>query len=269
MYRFTSQRSPWSMIPQGVRWLLSANLAVFVLQSLLPEYFWYHYLALTPHAMITHGLVWQLVTYMFLHGGFWHIALNMLILWMFGSELERRWGTRPFLYFYFISGIGAGLFGFLTWNSTIIGASGAIYGLMLAYAMIYPDREIYLYMVLPIKAKHFIIFLTIISLLMGMNGSFGSGDGVAHFVHLGGMVVGYIYLRYPTWERKFKVLLQRQRMERFMRDQQKDEQERQDVQSRVDQLLDKISRVGYDNLSREEKDFLREASDYFTRNRKS
>src|SRR5262249_901839 len=127
-------------------------------------------LGLMPAAVVGQGRVWQLATYMFLHGGVMHIVLNMLALWMFGAQLERRWGTRYFLKFYFVTGIGAAaltvLFSLMPFgvamqlrHSIVIGASGAIYALLLAYAMYYPDQPIYLYFLFPIPAKYFVMIL--------------------------------------------------------------------------------------------------------------
>ena len=127
-------------------------------------------LGLQPQAVVEHGRVWQLGTYMFLHGGVFHLLFNMLALWMFGTELERIWGTRYFLKFYFVTGIGAAVLTVLfvaaavrlagsSTSRCIIGASGAIYGLLLAYALYFPDRPIYMYFVFPIPAKYFVMII--------------------------------------------------------------------------------------------------------------
>jgi membrane associated rhomboid family serine protease len=139
---------------------------------------------------------------MFEHGGLFHLLFNMLALWMFGVELERIWGTRFFLQFYFVSGIGAALttvffsmlpFGFAdsVYLSVTVGASGAIYGLLLAYAMYFPHRPIYLYMVFPIPARVFVLIIGAISFVSSISGTEG---GMAHATHLGGLAVGYLYL---------------------------------------------------------------------------
>ena len=258
----------------GVKWLMVANGAVFLLQLIVgPKLiFWF---GLSSH-MIFHKLaLWQLVTYMFLHGGFFHIFFNLFVLWIFGCEVERDWGTREFLRYYFITGIGAGVIGVLFSMGThavIIGASGAIYGVMLAFAMMYPERIITLliFFVLPVsmKAKHLVMMLALISIFSGVANLFGTGDGVAHFAHLGGMTVGYLYLKsdwrlaaFVDWlrtRRKMrKVHMEIHRMER-----------EEDLQRQVDEILDKINRVGYENLSRAEKNLLKKASDYLSRKSK-
>jgi membrane associated rhomboid family serine protease len=156
-----------------------------------------------PAAVIQRLWLWQPVTYMFLHGGLFHLLFNMLALWMFGVELERLWGSRFFARFYFVCGVGAAAttiavsvmpFGFAEnlRDSLTVGASGAVYGVLLAYALYFPHRPIYLYMLFPIPARVFVMIIGAISLFSAMQ---GSGDGVAHATHLGGLVAGYLYLK--------------------------------------------------------------------------
>jgi membrane associated rhomboid family serine protease len=140
---------------------------------------------------------------MFLHAGIFHILFNMLALWMFGVELERMWGSRFFVQYYFICGVGAamttvllsfvpGSFGAQLYYSLTIGASGAIYGILLAYALYFPNRPILLYFIFPVPAKYFVAIMGAISLLSSMG---GPGGGIAHTTHLGGLVAGYLYLK--------------------------------------------------------------------------
>jgi membrane associated rhomboid family serine protease len=189
---------------------------MFIATSLLPSLV--PVLGLVPFAVIEQLRVWQLVTYMFLHGGFFHIVFNMLALWMFGAELERLWGTRYFLKYYFVTGIGAAtltvLFSLLPWGvaqqvhySVIIGASGAIYALLLAYALYFPARPIYMYFVFPIPARIFVLIIGAIALLSSISGVQG---GVANATHLFGLLVGYLYLKsarvHPLSELKYRYL---------------------------------------------------------------
>ena len=147
--------------------------------------------------------IWQPVTYMFLHGGIGHILFNMLALWMFGTELARMWGSRFFARFYFVSGVGAALTTIILsfapyeafsqlYNSLTIGASGAIYGVLLAYGLYFPNRPILLWFVFPIPAKYFVMIMGAIAFFMSMG---GPGGGVAHITHLGGLLAGYLYLK--------------------------------------------------------------------------
>ncbi|MEJ2247616.1 MAG: rhomboid family intramembrane serine protease, partial [Acidobacteriota bacterium] len=193
----------------AVKKIILANIVLFVLQLLCTllkigvdkvyngqyllkvpalEYF----LGLNPDLITQQFMFWQFGTYMFLHGGFFHILINMLMLYMFGNELERLWGTRRFLKYYFITGIGAGVCSWIVdpHNPAItIGASGAIYGLLLAYGITYPNRIVYLYFLFPIKVKWMV-------LIMGAVVFFSSPrrtqTGIAHIAHLGGMRVGYL-----------------------------------------------------------------------------
>jgi membrane associated rhomboid family serine protease len=198
--RYTYRRSFFDgYFPAGVKWLLIVNTAVFILTGLLGSSFAddISLLALAPVAVVFHLAIWQLVTYLFLHGGVWHLVFNMLTLWMFGSPLERDWGTRRFLKYYFICGIGAGLCDVLLnavlghWNTRTIGASGAIYGLLLAFGVCYPDQTVLMNFLFPIKAKYMVMIYAAIELWM----SIGVNSGVSNIAHLGGMAVGYVYLK--------------------------------------------------------------------------
>ena len=195
--------------------LIGANVAMFLAQfffAIVTDV-----LGLRPVFVLRYFWVWQLVTYMFLHGGIFHIVFNMLALWMFGTELERVWGTRYFLKFYFVTGIGAGaltvLFSLLPFGfahqlqgANIIGASGAIYGLLLAYALYFPDRPIYMYFVFPIPAKIFVAIMGAIAFFSSLS----DAGGVANATHLGGLLVGYLYLKgarlHPLSELKYRYL---------------------------------------------------------------
>jgi len=202
--RYRSSFTTSDYLPAGVKWLLIANIAMFLPYYMIPalkEHL--DLLALAPELVVKHFAIWQLATYMFLHGGIGHILFNMLALWMFGVELERMWGSRFFVQYYFICGVGAamttvllsfipGSFGAQLYYSLTIGASGAIYGILLAYALYFPNRPILLYFVFPIPAKYFVAIMGGISLLSSMS---GPGGGIAHTTHLGGLVAGYLYLK--------------------------------------------------------------------------
>jgi membrane associated rhomboid family serine protease len=188
-------------ITPAVRILLYVNIGVYVLSffvSRIVEWF-----GLQPQLVIEKYRLWQPVTYMFLHARSpSHILFNMLVLWMFGVELERQWRTRFFVKFYFVTGVGAGLLTIAAsllpfhvtrelYGSNIIGASGALYGLLLAYAVYYPNRPILMFLFFPVPAKYFVAILGAIAFIMSMEG----GGGVAAVTHLGGLAIGYIYLQ--------------------------------------------------------------------------
>src|SRR5215510_5641497 len=180
--------------------LIGANVLLFIVQIVMPGVIWS--LGLMPAAVIQQFELWQVVTYMFLHAGIFHLLFNMLALWMFGTELERIWGTRYFLKFYFVTGIGAAvltvMFSLLPFDlmrslyrSNVIGASGAIYGLLLAYGLYFPDRPIYMYLVFPIPAKYFVMIMG----ALAFYSSLAVSNGIASATHLGGLLVGYLYLK--------------------------------------------------------------------------
>jgi membrane associated rhomboid family serine protease len=196
---------PGALTP-AIKALIIANVAVFLATLVLPEQASVQIVrtfGFQPNAVLTQFSFWQFVTYMFLHGGIGHLLFNMLGLWMFGTELERMWGTRFFTKYYLVTGIGAAAIT-LAWSLTplraadelyyslMIGASGAVYGVLLAYGLAFPNRPIYLYFLFPIPAKYFVMIVGAIAYLSTAT---GDGGGVAHTAHLGGLVVGYLYLK--------------------------------------------------------------------------
>jgi membrane associated rhomboid family serine protease len=195
---------PGALTP-AVKMLLIANTAVFVLQWIVSGLV--DYLGLTPALVIERLFLWQVVTYLFLHGGIIHLLFNMLALWMFGVDLERRWGQQAFLRYYFVCGVGAALcsvvagllfsvfgFGDRLYITPTVGASGAIYGLLLAYGLLFPERTIFLF-IFPVPARIYVILVGVLILYQSAGDPMG---GTAHFAHLGGMLFGYAYL---TWGR--------------------------------------------------------------------
>jgi membrane associated rhomboid family serine protease len=182
--------------------LLIVNTAIYAVDFFAQVWFRVRLFALFQlvPASVLHGWIWQVVTYMFLHsvGDVWHIVFNMLCLWFCGMDLERDWGTARFLRYYFLCGIAAGvcvvLVALLRPSDMLlptIGASGAILALLLAYGVMYPDRLMLFMFIFPMKAKYVAVICGVIAFL----GSWHGGSGVSHVAHLGGMVVGYIYLK--------------------------------------------------------------------------
>lgn len=208
---FAYSFGPGPLTP-GIKLLVIANVVAFIATFLVPTITLR--LGLRPADVFGHVALWQPVTYMFLHSGITHILFNMLALWMFGVELERMWGTRYFLKYYFITGIGAAattlvlswlpIFTESLYYSLTVGASGAVYGVLLAYALYFPNRPIYMYFVFPIPAKYFVMIIGAISFFS----SLGGASGVAHTTHLGGLAVGYFYLKsgrlHPLSEIKYR-----------------------------------------------------------------
>jgi len=216
---------------------------------------------------------WTIITYMFVHAGFLHVFFNMLMLFFFGPPLEERWGGREFIKYYAICGVGGALFTLIFGGGTIVGASGAIYGIMLAYALNWPDSLIWIYAIFPVKAKYLVLFLGALSFFFAFS---GPADGIAHFAHLGGLVVGFVYLK-KGWEveARWNALKKRVRKRKFSvipggRDSERKKNRKGDPGSKkdeearmleaVDLLLDKIAEHGLDSLTPEERRFLDEVS---------
>ena len=185
-----------SNVPKAVKHIILINVLMLVLtylnNPLMSKWF-----ALNPISFIWKP--WQLVTYMFMHGGFGHLFFNMYTLFIFGSVLENVWGTKKFLTFYFVTGIGAALVNigvqYLTGSFALtVGASGAIYGILMGYAMLYPDSIMTLvFPPISMKAKWFVLIFAAIELLTGVT---GTGGGIAHFAHLGGLIFGFALIWY-------------------------------------------------------------------------
>ena len=206
---------PGPMTP-GVKALVYLNVAAFLVTLIVRRLLLVF--GLMPMAVVERGFIWQPVTYLFMHGGLGHILVNMLGLWMFGTELERMWRTRAFLKYYFVTGVGAGLLTMAVsllpfavtaplYHSLTVGASGAIYGLLLAYGLAFPDRPIFIYAIFPIPAKYLVMIFGAIAFLSSMS---DVGGSTSHLAHLGGLVIGYLYLRggriNPVGELKYQVL---------------------------------------------------------------
>jgi len=178
-------------------------LAVFLLQMLVSSQI-NIYLGLVPILVWKKFFLWQLVTYLFLHGGISHLLFNLIALWMFGGELENYWGSPKFLRYFFFCGVGAGICTVVFSPDQfvpVIGASGAIYGLLLAYGWLFPNRPIYIYFLFPIPAKYFVILFGLIEFFSSLG---GTGGGVAHLTHLGGLLFGLSYMLYPVLRQKVR-----------------------------------------------------------------
>jgi membrane associated rhomboid family serine protease len=198
-YRDTSVSSIFPPFPPGIKWLIIVNVAVFIpyfiggraLHDAMTTW-----LALYPETLFKLGFVWQLVTYLFLHGDPTHILFNMLALWFFGSMLEQTWGTRRFVKYYFYCGIAAGvcvtLAGLMELNPPVtIGASGAVFGVLIAFGVLFPDMPVLLAFLFPIKAKYMVMIMAGIELLLTLRPS----TGISTIAHLGGMAFGYLYVK--------------------------------------------------------------------------
>jgi membrane associated rhomboid family serine protease len=248
-YRPSQSFSGPGFLGTAVGRIIVATLAVFFLQNLVPAV--NAYFALTPRLALEHLFVWQIASYMFLHGGFWHLLFNMIVLYFFGNMVESVWGARRFLRYYLACGIGGALLHMaFEYNASVVGASGAIFGVYLATAMMFPDAYVFLYFVVPVKVKYFVIGLAVLQLANGIAGP----SGIAYFAHMGGMLAGVFFFRREIMQRLNLARGPKRRWKPPVVDpKRRDEERRED---NIDSILDKISAKGYDNLTPTEKRIL-------------
>lgn len=277
-----------------VKWIMISNTAIFLLMAvgLLPAGWMVRNFGFSVPTLLTRP--WSPITYMFLHGGFWHLFMNMIVLFFFGRPLEGAWGSRYFIKFYLVAGLGGALLALplypLIGGPFVIGASGAIFGLLLAFALNWPEAPVYIWGILPIKAKWFVGIIGGITVLATFT---GGGGGVAHWAHLGGLITGFAFLKWGDRIRVPRFLSRtrgRLRSVRFKeesgsvprgrrpaspvrprpgssptveRDPRPSRRRRGidgDTLDEVDRLLDKIRERGMDSLTPKERAFLDEVS---------
>lgn len=285
----------FSVFPPVIKNLLILNGAVFFLQVILNNIqgggLIYKWFALNPLGEPFNFQVWQLVTYQFMHsiGGISHILFNMFALWMFGMEIENYWGSKKFLIYYLTCGVVAGLFQLIfpplfgTAPGITIGASGAVFGVLIAFGLMFPDRYIFLWFLVPIRAKYLIGFIILLELFW--IGDVGSN--VAHTAHLGGALAGFLIIMFDKsidvpLKRMFhgssfgttnrftnpfsgftnKLKSKETKIEdaKFYDINSSDKEDNEITQDEIDRILDKISQSGYQNLTEKEKKILFEAS---------
>jgi len=241
-----------------VKYLIITNAGIFLFGLLFPLH-WSTLLGLTP-ANFWRGCIWQPVTYMFLHGGIFHLLFNMFVLWMFGTTLESTWGPRRFLTFYFVCGIGAGLLNaVVTPGSPVptVGSSGAVYGLLMAFGILFPNQLIYIWGIFPVRAKYFVIGIGLIELLAATS---TAQSGIAHFAHLGGMLFGLVYMKWDDLRRFVSGRRNEKRRTRHLKVVGDREREKEKLQEEIDELLDKIRRDGIHSLTAQDHERMREAA---------
>ncbi len=307
-FRSGSGGSRFSFFPPVLKWLLGLNIGIYALEALLGSmrlggvplgYYLHRFGYLFPFDSPSF-IPTQLFTYMFMHAGLTHLLFNMLALWMFGMQLEQVWGSKKFLIYYLLCGLGGGIAHMIMspvlsegMAGPLVGASGAIFGLLIGFGLLFPEQPIYLYFFFPIKAKYFVALYIGLEVMFLSN---GSSDGVSHLAHLGGAVVGIVYMLVsvgvPTILSNFKSRSRDERVKSIWqggqqnggmfkrpdRDDEPIEAEYHEVgtaiatkktdargmriitQADVDAILDKIGASGYQSLSQEERDILSEAS---------
>ena len=258
-YQFQSESSNLAFksrnFTDAIKILISINALLFLLRYIAQSQFdLAQIFGLSSNSVWP--MIWQPFTYMFIHGDFFHVFMNMFVLWMFGSEMESIWGKKEFLKFYFITGIGSGLiwlvFNF-SGNAVLIGASGAIYGILLAYGLMFPNRKVLIYFLFPVKVKYFVIFLGLMAFVSSLS---YSGSNISHLTHLSGMMIGFVYMKSKWTIKRFSLLLNSYLASIKYKKSIKKEKQLANIQANVDKLLDKVSEVGFDSLSKDEKDKL-------------
>jgi len=271
-FQFQSDPGQFSYKPalftDAIRILVSVNFGIFLLQTIArTEGMFFPLFGLVPKLVWSEFMLWQPFTYLFFHGGIWHVLINMFVLWMFGSELERLWGKEHFLKFYFVTGVGAGLvtmiFG-LNSMTPIVGASGAVYGVLLAYGLTYPNRTVYLYGIIPIKSLWFVVGIGIIAFMS----SFDNVSQISHLTHLSGMMIGYLMLKRPIRFNDLWFTIRKRTLEYKIKNEEKKITQHQAIEREIDRILDKINREGFDGLNEEEHDRLYKGSQSLSRTKK-
>lgn len=250
-----------TIIPEGVKLLIIINIIVFLLIELSGEkHLFFYILGLVPTEVINEYKIWQTFTYLFIHGDFFHIFFNLFVLWMFGKDLENDWGKKEFLFYYFTCGIGSGLLTTLISNNLfipIVGASGAIYGILVAYGFSYPNKLILLYGIIPIKTKFMVLGIGIIAFFATISSSQSS---ISHITHLFGMIIGIIYFSLNWKWKKLYLWYLKLRLKSL-----KIESSSQDFQKtiskvKINKILDKLNDKGWDSLTNKEEELLIKAS---------
>ncbi len=298
------QQGSYRMFPPVVKSLIIINIVMFFLTYMMSTFhlgdisianFLYVNSALFPLGdffNLPPFHIWQLITYQFLHGGYGHIFMNMFVLWMFGAEIENLWGGRKFLIYYLLAGVGAGLAQLfisplLGAIGPTIGASGSIYGVTIAFAMIYPNRQLMVFpLFIPVKAKYLVVGYIAYDLIMGLT----QDSNVAHFAHLGGALAGFLMIKFGDkiglftfWDKLKPKKLRTETVNNnyysnpvYTMNWSAPKQDtvasstpkitslmingEEITQNTIDSILDKISATGYQNLSEREKKILFELS---------
>ena len=286
-------------LSNSIKFLLIANIVVYIfdnicqmrgieLSNTLALYYWGNGFGFEAGKFMPH----QIITYMFMHASFMHIFFNMFALWMFGRVMERYWGSQKFLIYYFVCGIGAGLtqeigqaMGFIIPNACTLGASGAVFGILLAFGLTFPDERIFIIPIpIPIKAKYFVFFYAFVEILEFLTVK----DGVAHLAHLGGMLFGFLLIYYwkknkdkdiNNWQRSATGNSSKKKSgsgfgwgnyqnsstttytpyQDLSPDHQYNARKKEEA-NEIDRILDKIRKGGYESLTAEEKKKLFDAS---------
>ncbi|MBN2088645.1 rhomboid family intramembrane serine protease [candidate division KSB1 bacterium] len=262
----THQPVFYRKITPSIKWLLIINAGITLIslssffQDLLTEWF-----ALSTFAVIHQFQLWKLLSYLFLHFELLHLFFNMFMLWMFGTEVEAALKPEKFLKLYIFSGVGAGLFQ-MFFNSSVhdivIGASGAVYGVMMAFAVLFKDHIItlLLFFIFPVRMKAKVLIPLLIGSSIVLFMFWGENSRVAHMAHLGGAICGLLFIFFGDFMEQSKFYIQKHKEKQEENSRRQYEQKKQNFRQEIDLILDKINEIGYQNLTKEEKHLLTEYS---------
>jgi membrane associated rhomboid family serine protease len=262
-YTQTTFGRPWT---PAIKWLILSNVAVFLAQWIFANTGWSVLCSLQLPELFTEGRYWQPLTYLFLHAGFWHLFFNMFTLWMFGCEVESVLGTPKFVFYYLLTGVGAGwcVAGLGQWfheHSLTVGASGAIFGILMAYGLLFAERSLTLliFFIFPVqmKAKTMVWFFAAMEFVAGVGNVFGQ---VSHLAHLSGLLVGFLFFLVTRPEltpslnpwKEFKIRQLRKKVKTIT--------PRENPELYVDEILEKISKQGIGSLTAHERQIMAEAA---------
>ena len=254
------------LFTDAIKILVSVNFGIYILQSVSgKEDVFFRLFGLVPSTFISDLMLWQPFTYLFFHAPFYssvgisHILLNMLGLWVFGRELEEAWGKTKFLRYYFTTGIGSGLITYffqISSDNPVIGASGAVYGILLAYGISYPNRMLYIWGLIPVRSMWLVIIMGSIAFF----GLLGNADGISHVTHISGMFIGYVLLKKKWRWRDIWFAIRKKTIEFQVQRYEEKSIKKKMLQKDIDIILEKIQKVGFIGLSDKEKSKLYEAS---------
>lgn len=228
-------------LPPATRWMVLASFGGWVLEMGFGGTLNY-YFGLVPALVTDSGWIWQIFTYIFIHAGFWHFLFNAFMLWMLGSAIEPVLGTRKFIVYFMFCGAVAALFTVAFSHGSlrpVVGASGAIYGLLYAFAALYPDQTIYMYFLFPMTARQFVYLMAGLSLVLSFS---TPNSGVANFTHLSGLAAGWLYFKAPLWFGGARETGYKEEAEEASKE-----------KDRVDAILEKISSKGEGSLTAAER----------------
>ena len=259
------------LFTDAIKILVSVNFGIYILQSVSgKEDVFFRLFGLVPSTFISDLMLWQPFTYLFFHAPFYssvgisHILLNMLGLWVFGRELEEAWGKTKFLRYYFTTGIGSGLITYffqISSDNPVIGASGAVYGILLAYGISYPNRMLYIWGLIPVRSMWLVIIMGSIAFF----GLLGNADGISHVTHISGMLIGYVLLKKKWRWRDIWFVIRKKTIEFQVQRYEEKSIKKKMLQKDIDVILEKIQKVGFSGLSDKEQGKLYEASKSMSR----